>query len=35
MEVFISVLRRKTEPGGTSRMIHTVRGVGYTVRTPA
>ena len=35
MEVFISVLRRKTEPGDTPRMIHTVRGVGYTVRTPA
>ena len=35
MEVFISVLRRKTEPGDSSRVIHTVRGVGYTVRTPA
>jgi two-component system response regulator MprA len=35
MEVFISVLRRKTEPGNAPRVIHTVRGVGYTVRTPA
>jgi len=35
MEVFISVLRRKTEPGDAPRVIHTVRGVGYTVRTPA
>ena len=35
MEVFISVLRRKTEPGGAPRVIHTVRGVGYTLRTPA
>ena len=35
MEVFISVLRRKTEPGGAPRVIHTVRGVGYTLRTPS
>jgi two-component system response regulator MprA len=35
MEVFISVLRRKTEPESAPRVIHTVRGVGYTVRTPA
>jgi len=35
MEVFISVLRRKTEPAGAARVIHTVRGVGYTLRTPA
>ncbi len=32
LEVFVSQLRRKTEHGGRSRMIHTVRGVGYTAR---
>ena len=33
MEVFISALRRKTEARGRSRLIHTVRGVGYSVRS--
>jgi two-component system response regulator MprA len=30
--VYIGYLRRKTEAGGKSRLIHTVRGVGYTLR---
>lgn len=34
LEVFVSTLRRKTEIGGAPRMIHTVRGVGYTIREP-
>jgi two-component system, OmpR family, response regulator MprA len=32
--VYISYLRRKTEAGGEPRLIHTVRGVGYTLRAP-
>ncbi|TDQ49970.1 response regulator transcription factor [Actinorugispora endophytica] len=32
LAVYISYLRRKLEPAGTSPMIQTVRGVGYTVR---
>lgn len=32
LDVYIGYLRRKTELEGTSRLIHTVRGVGYTVR---
>jgi two-component system response regulator MprA len=32
LEVFVSTLRRKTEPAGAARLIHTVRGVGYTIR---
>jgi two-component system response regulator MprA len=34
LEVFIGYLRRKTEADGEPRLIHTVRGVGYTVREP-
>jgi two-component system response regulator MprA len=34
LEVFIGYLRRKTEAGGEPRLIHTVRGVGYTARAP-
>lgn len=34
LEVFISQLRKKLEAGGGDRLIHTVRGVGYTARTP-
>lgn len=34
LEVYISYLRRKTEAGGEPRMIHTVRGLGYTLREP-
>ena len=33
LEVFISQLRKKLEAGGGERLIHTVRGVGYTART--
>jgi two-component system, OmpR family, response regulator MprA len=32
LEVFVSTLRRKTEPAGASRLIQTVRGVGYCLR---
>jgi two-component system response regulator MprA len=34
MAVYIGYLRRKLEEGGEPRIIHTVRGVGYTVRAP-
>lgn len=33
LDVYIGYLRRKTEAEGASRLIHTVRGIGYTVRT--
>ncbi|MEU7631528.1 response regulator transcription factor [Nocardia sp. NPDC049220] len=32
LEVYIGYLRRKTEAEGESRLIHTVRGVGYVLR---
>ncbi len=32
LAVYIGYLRRKTEEGGEARLIHTVRGVGYTLR---
>ena len=32
LDVYVGYLRRKTETGGASRLIHTVRGVGYTLR---
>ena len=32
LDVYIGYLRRKTEVGGTSRLIQTVRGVGYVIR---
>jgi DNA-binding response OmpR family regulator len=32
LDVFIRQLRLKVEPRGSSRLIHTVRGIGYTVR---
>jgi two-component system response regulator MprA len=32
LAVYIGYLRRKTEEGGESRLIQTVRGVGYTLR---
>jgi two-component system, OmpR family, response regulator MprA len=34
LAVYIGYLRRKTEEGGAARLIHTVRGVGYTLRRP-
>jgi two-component system response regulator MprA len=30
--VYIGYLRRKTEEGGESRLLHTVRGIGYVLR---
>jgi two-component system response regulator MprA len=30
--VYVGYLRRKTEAGGESRLLHTVRGVGYVLR---
>jgi len=33
LEVYIGYLRRKTEADGEPRLIHTVRGVGYVLRT--
>ncbi len=32
LDVYVGYLRRKTEDGGGSRLIHTVRGVGYALR---
>ncbi len=32
LEVYVGYLRRKTEPEGEPRLIHTVRGVGYVLR---
>ena len=32
LDVYIGYLRRKTEADGEPRLIHTVRGVGYTAR---
>lgn len=34
LAVYIGYLRRKTEAEGEPRLVHTVRGVGYTVRAP-
>ena len=34
LDVYIGYLRRKTEEGGGTRLIHTVRGVGYALREP-
>jgi two-component system response regulator MprA len=34
LDVYIGYLRRKTEAEGESRLVHTVRGVGYVVREP-
>jgi two-component system response regulator MprA len=33
LEVYIGYLRRKTEATGESRLVHTVRGVGYVLRS--
>lgn len=32
VDVFIRQLRMKIEPPGTSKLIHTIRGIGYTLR---
>jgi two-component system response regulator MprA len=34
LDVYISYLRRKTEQNGEPRLVHTMRGVGYTARQP-
>src|SRR6266516_2817532 len=34
LSVYVGYLRRKTEAAGEPRLLHTVRGVGYTVRAP-
>jgi two-component system response regulator MprA len=33
LDVYIGYLRRKTEAGGETRMIHTLRGVGFVLRS--
>ena len=33
LDVHVGYLRRKLEAGGASRMIHTVRGVGFVLRS--
>ena len=35
LEVYVGYLRRKTEEGGGSRLIQTVRGIGYVLREVA
>jgi len=35
LEVYVGYLRRKMEAGGEARLIHTVRGVGYVLRSEA
>ncbi len=32
LDVYVGYVRRKTEAGGEPRIVHTVRGVGYTAR---
>jgi len=32
LDVYVGYLRTKTEAGGASRLVHTVRGVGYVLR---
>lgn len=34
IEVYVRYLRQKTELGGHTRLIHTVRGIGYVLREP-
>jgi DNA-binding response OmpR family regulator len=34
VDTFVSYLRRKLESGGATRLIHTVRGVGFLLRKP-
>ena len=34
LEVYVGYLRRKTEAHGEHRLLHTVRGVGYVLRSP-
>jgi DNA-binding response OmpR family regulator len=32
LDVFLRLLRAKVEPAGASKLIHTIRGVGYTLK---
>lgn len=32
LDAFVRLLRNKIEPGGARRLLHTIRGVGYSVR---
>jgi DNA-binding response OmpR family regulator len=32
LDAFVRLLRRKIEPAGSDKLLHTVRGVGYTLR---
>ncbi|MEU0538655.1 response regulator transcription factor [Nocardia sp. NPDC005978] len=34
VDVFVGYLRRKLEVDGTPRLLHTIRGVGFVLRTP-
>ncbi|MBB5913059.1 two-component system response regulator PrrA [Nocardia transvalensis] len=34
VDVFVGYLRRKLEAGGTPRLLHTIRGVGFVLRAP-
>jgi two-component system response regulator MprA len=34
LEVYVGYLRRKTEADGEARLVHTVRGIGYVLRSP-
>ena len=34
LEIYIGYLRKKLENGGHTRLIHTIRGVGYSLREP-
>ncbi|MQY13116.1 Response regulator MprA [Streptomyces sp. RB5] len=34
LDVYVMYLRRKTEADGAPRLVHTVRGVGYVLRSP-
>ncbi|SDK03954.1 two-component system, OmpR family, response regulator MprA [Nocardioides sp. YR527] len=34
LEVYVGYLRRKTEAEGETRLIHTVRGIGYVLKEP-
>ena len=34
LEVYVGYLRRKTESEGETRLIHTVRGIGYVLKEP-
>ena len=34
VDVFVSQFRRKLEAGGAPRLVHTVRGIGFTLEAP-